>query len=437
MGALAAVLHASGRRVSGTDRDPQLAARLAAAGIAAMSDTAAAVLPEELDCLVYSDAVSDDDPQRQAARLRGIRQVSYSRALGAWLADRQAVGVAGTHGKSTTAHLLAAILAADRRDPSTVIGARRPDQPHGGRLGHGQHTVVEACEYRRNFRHLPLRAAILLSIEADHFDCFADLNEVEAAFAARIAQLPADGLLVALWDCDSTRRLAARAACRVVTCGLRRSAHWRAEGLSAHQGRYAFWLCAGPHRVGRVQLAIPGRHNVQNAVAAAALAGELGVPGGVITRSLSQFAGVARRLECHTLENAPLVDDYAHHPTEIRAALAAVREMHPGRWLRCVFQPHQHSRTVRLLDELARSLQNADEVWIAPIDRVREGPPLPTDVTAADLARRVTMLGTRARAVHREGLDCRLLAAERKGDVQVILGAGEIGKLVDELVERV
>lgn len=347
--------------------------------------------------------------------------------------------MAGTHGKSTTVAMAAEILAGAGLDPTVVYGASLVGSPCGGRAGQGEVMLVEACEYRANFLHLPPQQAVVLGIEPDHFDYYRSQAQLERAFAALAARVANGGLLLAFADCPVTCRIAAGLQCRVETFGSSPEADWSAGEVEGQQGRYRFSIARRGKHLGDVRLRIPGRHNVTNALAAAAIALASGVPGEEVCRGLSDFRGLARRLQpVGNWRGVAFVDDYAHHPTEVAAGLRAVREMYPGRRLWCVFQPHQASRTEVLLDELAASLQNADRVVVAEVFRAREGDYRPGEVTAADLGRQVARGGVEVPQVHTAQEIVRLLETRLEpGDVVVTMGAGDIGKVRDGLVERI
>jgi UDP-N-acetylmuramate--alanine ligase len=288
--------------------------------------------------------------------------------------------------------------------------------------------LIEACEYRQNFLHLRPRHAAILNIEPDHFDCYPQFDQLEDAFQRFAQSVPADGFLLVRHDCDSSRRAAAGLPCRVESFGLCDGANWSAEQLTESGGRFTFEICRLGQRLCQVRLQVPGRHNVLNALAAAALCWHNGVTAEQIAAGLASFAGLHRRLELLGMwHGATLIDDYAHHPTEVAAALAAVRGMFPHARVWCVFQPHQVSRTERLLDELAASLQNADRVLVAEIFRAREGIPRPGEITAADLAERAKSLGVEVLPGHSsEEIGQTLKTHLAVGDVVVTLGAGDM-----------
>ncbi len=474
MRALADVLVSWGWTLSGSDANAVEVSRLACAGVQGYAGHAAENVAHDTELIVYSDAVPPDNPELRRAAELGIPALSYFQMLGRLSAGRPTIAVAGTHGKSTTTAMLAHVLVRAGQDPTVLCGAAPIGATSGGRAGrlraplplaegpemrmtdgiaqcklphpipsllprpsslpNPQSTLsnpfflIEACEYRSNFLHLRPTQAAILNVELDHVDCFDSLAAVEGAFRRFAALLPEAGFLLARHDCESTRRAIQDAKCRVETFGLASGADWSATGLEADRGRFRFTLLRRGCPLCPVRLSVPGRHNVLNALAAAALAYENGVSAEEIAAGLADFPGLRRRLETlGAWRGATVIDDYAHHPTEVAAALAAVRLMHPHARVWCVFQPHQASRTARLLDELAKSLQNADNVMVAEVFRAREGVPRPGEATAADLARRAAELGAAVVPVHATAEIVEVLRTQlAPGDVWVTLGAGNM-----------
>jgi UDP-N-acetylmuramate--alanine ligase len=307
--------------------------------------------------------------------------------------------------------------------------------------------VVEACEFRQNFLHLHPTHAVILGIEPDHFDCYDSLASLEKAFSEFAASIPSDGLLLARHECLSTQRATSNLAhqqlaidhlghrhlsyrhlaCRRETFGFDADADWSAQDLHAECGCFQFSVWRRGKHVCEATLQTPGRHNVLNALAAIALVCHEGIPPREAAAALSTFAGLQRRLEVSEPgEGITVVDDYAHHPTEVSAALAAVREMFPHRRVLCVFQPHQVSRTEKLQAAFAASLQNAEKVCIANIFRAREASPRPGEITAAELAAQTRAGGVTVLPGHTsEEIGKTLENHLVLGDVLVILGAGD------------
>ncbi|MGH7134260.1 MAG: UDP-N-acetylmuramate--L-alanine ligase [Pirellulales bacterium] len=431
MRALADVLAAQGWQLSGSDLKPENPAWAAERGITVYVGHAAEQITSDAGLIVYSDAVGPENEERRRAKEIGLRQLGYPQMLGQLVRGRLGLAVAGTHGKSTTTAMAAEILVAAGLDPAVIAGAAPLGKTSGGRAGRGPPILVEACEYRRNFLHLFPRYAVVTGIEHDHFDYFASADDVEAAFAEFISRLPANGALVFNAECPRACREAGRARSRVVSFGIDCAADWRAINLVQHSGLFHFDICSPGGNICNIQLRVPGRHNVLNALAAAGLAAQLGVRQQFIQRGLERFAGLERRLErVGPWVGAVWYDDYAHHPTEIRAALAALRQMFPNRRIWCIFQPHQRSRTRALLDEFADSLQNADRIGIAEVFAAREYGGAACLELAAELAERTRERGSLVLRQHALG---RLIDEVGQqialDDVLLTLGAGDIRKV--------
>lgn len=439
MRSLAEVLLGWGWDLSGSDSCPGSAQFLGAEGVPVYSHHAEAHVPTGVELIVYSDAVTAGNPERRRGADLAIPTLSYFQMLGRLMRSRRGIAVAGTHGKSTVAAMLAGLLVRAQLDPTVVFGAAPLGRDSGGRSGGGELMLVEACEYRANFLHLRPEQAVILGIEPDHFDCFPTTEALESAFCRFAANLPDTGRLLIPQHCRASRRAAAGARCRVETFGLGAQADWSARHLRDVGGGFQFSIYRGGRPWCDVRLAVPGRHNVLNALAAVAMAGQNGLEPAEIAAGLTEFRGLHRRLEslgCYRGVN--LVDDYAHHPTEVAAGLETVRRMYPGRRLWCVFQPHQASRTQRLLDELASSLQNADRLVVAEIYRAREHAPRPGEVTAADLAARARAGGVLVEDVHAtDQILGRLCGGLAPNDVLITMGAGDIRKICHGFIDRV
>ncbi len=437
MRSLGAVLLGWGWRVSGSDLAPDPAGWLGALGVPVGRGHAASHVPPETDLVVSSDAIPAENPELRRAAELGIPTVRYFEMLGRLMSHRRGLAVAGTHGKSTTTAMAADLLVRAGLDPTVVYGAAPVGGGSGGRAGRGELMLVEACEYRANFLRLRPLHAVILAVEPDHFDCYDSLRQVERAFARFAASVPDDGLILVQKDCPSAERVTAGVQCRVETFGPTPAADWSARNLKSRRGKYAFEILRQGNHFGNAPLQIPGRHHVSNALAAAALAWHNGVRPDQVVDGLCRFRGLRRRLElvgCY--RGTVVIDDYAHHPTEVAAALQTVRRMYPGRRVWCVFQPHQASRTERLLDEFAASLKMADKVVVSEIFRARE-PAAGGGITARDLARQVRAAGGDAADVHADEMIVGLL--ERSlvpGDVLITMGAGDIRKICDELIDR-
>ncbi len=369
MSGLAGMLLKRGSRISGSDRAASIElVRLAERGALVTTRQEADSIPADTNLVVASAAIPADHPELLAARERGLPVIKYAQLLGHLMRCYDGIAVSGTHGKSTTAAWLSYVLKQAGLDPSFVIGARVPQLDGGSGVGDGPHFVAEACEYDRSFHHLAPRRAAILNIEEDHLDCYADLAAIRRSFAEFAGLIGVGGLLVYNHDDSGCREIAAQVGCRTCSFGSAAEADWRVVDVAVEEG-----LCVGDfefrgERLGRLRLGLPGRHNLENALAVAALAHDCGVPWGAIASGLSGFGGAERRLQLRgEIGGVRVLDDYAHHPTEIRVTLDAARRRYQPGCLWCVFQPHQHSRTRFLLDDFARSFAQADRVVVPDI----------------------------------------------------------------------
>lgn len=432
MRSLAHVLDEAGWAISGSDPH---AASFAVPHFELHNDHSADHVDADVDLVVYSEAVSPANLELARARQLGVPTLSYPQMLGQLMESRRGVAIAGTHGKSTTTAIAGAILTAAELDPTVIYGATPLGAVCGGRHGRGRLVLAEACEYRENFRHLSAELAVVLGIEPDHFDCYENTDALEAAFARFVRGVPADGLVLSRADCPATQRAVAELSASSETFGLTPGAVWQATQLRARQGYYSFEIRCQGRLVTDVKLHVPGRHNVLNALAAAALASHCGAAATAIRTGLERFSGLRRRLQLlGEVRSIAILDDYAHHPTEVTAGLATVRQMYADRRVWCVFQPHQVSRTWNLMSSLAESLQNADKIIVTDVFQAREdeafdGPGASRELAAqtAALGGDVTQLATKAE-IHDH-----LRRHVAAGDVVVTMGAGNIGTVAHEL----
>ncbi|MDQ3333403.1 MAG: UDP-N-acetylmuramate--L-alanine ligase [Planctomycetota bacterium] len=448
MKALAELLVGLGWKVTGSDSRASLTLeRMREQGLRVFTGHDDACLPQVVDVVAYSPAIGPENLERSEAAKRSIPQLSLPEMLGALMADRVGIAVTGTHGKSTTSAMVATVLRRAGREPSAAFGAELCGSGRSGWAGKGELLVVEGCEYRRSFLSLRPRHAVVLNVEADHFDCYADVAAVERAFEEFTSLLPENGVLVARGDCSTAMRAVSRSSARIVTFGSAEAGdYWPGDLRQAEGGTRFRLFCRGEY-LAQITLRIPGLHNVTNAVAAAAMCHELGVSPHDLREGLWDFRGVKRRFESvGSWRGRLLIDDYAHHPTAVRAVIEAVRREYPGRKVWCAFQPHQISRTVALLPEFVRALALADGVLVVPIYAAREtainGGPAETnahvaEAVASNLARAITATGTSARFL--PSLDLLAEAVDhdtRPGDVVMTMGAGDIDRVHHEFSRR-
>ncbi len=395
-------------------------------------------LDPAVDWVVVSAAVPDTNPELVAARRRGLAVVKYAQFLGELTRIREAVAVSGTHGKSTTTGMCVHLFREAGLAPSFIVGARSAQLGGSSGVGGGRHFVVESCEFDRSFLYLRPRLAAILNIERDHLDCYQDLDDIVDAFSQFAANVHPDGVLLCNADDERALQASSAARCKVETFGFSSSADWQACRLRDDLGRYAFDLHVRGTRLFSTGLSIPGRHNVSNALAAIALAHYAGAEPERLAEALFTFSGVDRRLTWRGEgQGVTILDDYAHHPTELRVTIEAARDRYRPRKLWVVFQPHQDSRTRVFMDQFAESFGQADAVMVAEVYRARDaGNPL-GQAGSAELALRICRAGGRAQYVPSlTGVVDQLLPEIREGDLVLTMGAGDVWKVADELVER-
>ncbi len=434
---LARILLARGYRVGGCDLAPgRLTEELAARGAAIYRGHDPAHL-EGVDLLVTSSAVRPDEPEYAAAVARGIPTVKRAALLGLLLRPFRTVAVSGTHGKTTTSALIAAVLLDAGLDPTAFVGGEVPALGGNARDGRGAWAVVEADEYDRSFLRLTPEVAVVTNVEADHLDIYDDLAGVMAAFAAFIALLPADGVLVVCADDPRALELAAGAPCRVVTYGLDSPADWSARDAIFDETGARFTLVAPDLDPLNINTPLSGRHNVLNTLAALAACARAGVAPTTAARTLAAFVAPGRRQEVkgRARGGALVIDDYAHHPTEIRATLSGLRARYSGKRVRVVFQPHTYTRTRATLAETGASFADADEVAIAEVYAAREKDTL--GVSGRDVVAAARASGVAAVFVPTLDDAAAWLAADDGPDVVLVtMGAGDIWKAGEQVTSN-
>lgn len=434
LSAIARVLHGWGYPVSGSDQQSSpLTDALAAEGITVMIGHSAAHV-EGADLLIISSAIREDNPEVLEAQRQGLSVVKREQFLGELTAGKVTIAVAGTHGKTTTSAMIAWILSQAGLDPTFIVGGVLQNLGTNARAGKGIHFVIEADEYDRAFLGLHPGVAVLTALEHDHPDCYPTLEEMRAAFSAFLGQVEPGGTLVVCGEDPGSRALAAQAIGQgrcLETFGLDSAWDWWAEGVRLGNSA-AFDVWRKDRQLGLCALQIPGRHNVLNALAALAASHQAGVEFGVAAAALTRFRGTERRFEVKgTVAGVTVVDDYAHHPTEIEATLSAARLKYPGMQIWAVFQPHTYSRTAALLDEFAAAFDGADHVLVTGIYAARESETL--GVSGIDVVQRMEHLD--ARYVETlEGAVAFLLEQVRAGDVVITMGAGDGYKIGEWLL---
>jgi len=434
MSGIAEVLANQGYQVSGSDLAEGAALRrLRALGVRVFVGHAAAHA-EGADAVVVSTAVAADNPEVAAARERGTPIVPRALMLAELMRLKQGIAVAGTHGKTTTTSLIASVLAEGGLDPTFVIGGRLLSAQANARLGKGDYLVAEADESDASFLYLTPVLAVVTNIDADHMETYGhDFAKLKRAFVDFVQRLPFYGVAVLCADDPNLRELRPQISKTIVTYGLAEDADVRAVDVVNAQGRMRFTARSADAPDLAVDLAVPGVHNVRNALAAIAIGREVGVDAAAIARALAEFHGVDRRFQRHGEVAIPgggsftLVDDYGHHPVEMEATLVAARASFPGRRIVLAFQPHRYSRTRDLFEDFVRVLSTVDALVLCDVYPAGEAPIVAADGRA--LARAVRVAG-KVEPVFVEGIAGMaeaILAVARAGDVVVTMGAGSIG----------
>jgi UDP-N-acetylmuramate--alanine ligase len=408
MSGIAEVLLTLGYRVTGSDaRRSETVERLERLG-AKVFVGHAAVHVEGAHVVVYSSAVARDNVEVQTARQRGVPVIGRAEMLAELMRLKYGIAIAGTHGKTTTTSMVAAVLGAGGFDPTVVVGGRVHGLGANARLGQGEFLVAEADESDGSFLKLSPTIAVVTTVDAEHLDHYADLDAIVAAFLTFVNKVPFYGSAVVCLDDPNLQRMIPRMDKRVVTYGLEAGADLMARRLSFAEMRSEFEVVHRGKSLGPVTLQVPGRHNVLNALAAAAVGLDLEMPFDKIQASLASFAGVQRRFQIRgEAQGVLVVDDYGHHPAEIRATLAAAKAGFDRRVV-TVFQPHRYSRTQHLFNDFLTAFYQSDVLIVMDIYAAGEAP-IPGDY---------------------------LCESTRAGDLVLTLGAGDVGQLGGELLKR-
>jgi UDP-N-acetylmuramate--alanine ligase len=432
MSALAELFLRRGVAITGCDAHPETAGDLQRLGVSVSGHDPAHV--DSARALVVTSAMPKDHPELVRARERGVPVIRRAEALGEVTVGRELVGVAGTHGKTTTTVMTAMALAAAGRDPTALVGGRVADWEGNLLAGSDRLYVVEADEYDRSFLALSPTVAVVTNIEADHLDIYADLADIRRTFAQFVRGARH---IVLCADDANANALSTPSSTEVVRYGITSSdARLVARDVASQHGTTTFEVVYDDERLGRAELRVPGRHNVLNALAAIGSGLVLGADLPSMARGLEGFKGAERRFQrLGEAGGISVVDDYAHHPTEIAATIAAARASFPGRRLVVAFQPHLYSRTRDFAREFGASLSAADAVFLTEIYPAREKPIEGVSASLVESAVRDSggRLQWRGR---REELADALAAFVRDGDAVITLGAGDITKTGTELLAR-
>ena len=436
MSGLAEIMLESGYEVSGSDRVLSETTDYLAAKGAAIYEGHRADNLQNVDAMVYSSAIPADNPELKRAAELGIPVIRRAEMLAEVMRLNYGIAIAGTHGKTTTTSMCAEILIAAELDPTVVVGGRLFSLKTNARLGKGEFFIAEADEYDRSFLALAPVFAIITSIEADHLDIYRDLDDIKANFVTFANKVPFYGSLIVCSDDPVIRDILPNLKPRVITYGLEGSPDFTARNLYFTELYSRFELYQKNNSLGTFEILIPGEHNVKNAIAAATVALELDIPIEKIKTGLQHFAGIERRFEIKgEYRDVLIADDYAHHPTEIKATLQAARKGYDRRLI-AVFQPHLYSRTRDFCQDFARELALADVAIVTEIYPAREEP-------IPGISGKIVFNALKkykSNNIHYidqiDKLPDFILDIAQPGDLVLTIGAGNIYRVGNELISR-
>lgn len=438
MSGLAAILLDEGFTVSGSDsHESDLTKRLEKEGAKISYQQSADNITDDIDVVVYTAAIHPSNPEFAAASAKGIPMLTRAQLLGEMMkCYRLPICVSGTHGKTTTTSMAAHVMMAADMNPTISVGGILPLIHGNYRIGGRDTFLMEACEYTNSFLSFYPKISIILDIDADHLDFFKDLDDIRHSFRKFAELLPADGTLIINADDPACKMITKNLPCEIITYSMSNKGDYTADTISYdHLGHASFRALYKGQPIGNFSLEVPGEHNVSNALAVIALSRRLGIDEQTIQEGFSSFHGTNRRFQYKgKMNGAVIIDDYAHHPTEIRATLhTAERVPHKTVW--CVFQPHTYTRTKALLPQFAEALSIADHVVLADIYAARE-----LDIygiSSRDLQAEIQKLGT----------DCDyfptfaeiedfLRKNVKEGDLVITMGAGNIVRVGEDLLQQ-
>ncbi|MBQ3482124.1 MAG: UDP-N-acetylmuramate--L-alanine ligase [Oscillospiraceae bacterium] len=433
MSSLAEVLKGMGITVTGSDmNEGSNVETLRAHGFTVYIGHRAENIAEDVDFLVRTAAAHDDNPEIVAARARGIPVFERTQAWGAISKDyRNALCIAGTHGKTTTTSMCTHINMAADRDPTVMIGGTLPLLHSGHRVGRGNTIIMEACEYYNSFLSFHPTIAVILNIEADHLDFFKDIEDIKASFRAFAERVPVDGSVIVNLDDKNAMDVVKGLNRHIMTFGLTREADVYADNISFLGENSHFDIIYNDRKYTDVTLHVPGMHNIKNALAAAAASICLGIRPTAVKYGLAGFSGAGRRFEFKGKFNgADVYDDYAHHPGELKALLDMVQTLQYKRTV-VVFQPHTYSRTAALFDDFVEELRRPDVVLLAEIFAAREKNTI--GISSSQLADRIPGANFYASF---EDLENALRSLAQPGDIILTVGAGDVYRIGEKLVKE-
>lgn len=438
MSGLAQILLKEGFRVSGSDaKHSALTQQLETLGATIYEGQRASNITDDIELVVYTAAIHEDNPEYREVIAKGIPAISRAVLLGQLMKNYEtAVAVSGTHGKTTATSMISHILLQADADPTISVGGILKAIGGNIRVGNSKTFVTEACEYTNSFLQFYPTVGIILNIEEDHLDFFKDIDDIRNSFHAFAKKLPSDGLLIINSEIENYTELTKDLSCRVVTYALHGQADYTADNISFDElARGSYTLIEHGKKTLSIQLGTTGIHNISNSLAAIAVARELGLDNTAITKGLEQFTGTDRRFELKgKLGDVTILDDYAHHPTEIAATLKTAQN-YPHDTLWCIFQPHTYTRTRALLDDFAQALTLADKVILTDIYAARETDTL--GISSRDLQKKIQELGTECQYFPTfDEVENYVLQHCVHHDLLITMGAGDVVKIGEHLLGK-
>lgn len=431
MSGLAQVLLEMGYRITGSDiREGENVRNLRKKGIEVFIGHAEENVPEDVQVVVYSSAIKEDNPEIRRAKELGIPVVSRGEMLAELFKLKEGIAVCGSHGKTTTTSMIAHILEEAGYDPTVIIGGILKRLGSNAKLGKGDLLVSEADESDGSFLKLSPAIAVITNIDREHLDYYRSLEDIRDAFSRFADSVPFYGFCVANGDDPLVKEALKGFSKKLTLYSMKGEAHVRGNFLGIEDGRYVFEIEYLGRNLGKVRLSIPGRHNLYNALASASVAFELGIPFEIVKRSLEEFRNANRRMELKGyIGDVPVYDDYGHHPTEIRAVLSTLRELFPDRRIVLAFQPHRFSRTYHLFGDFVKVLREPDVTLLTDI--YPAGEENLHKVSARKLAQEAGAVFCPKKEDLFEALTDKLKA----GDVLIFMGAGSIGRWCEEFLQ--
>ena len=437
MSGFAELLHSLGFTISGSDQnETKITKHLESLGVNVKYGQCKENITSDIDLIVYTAAISKDNEEFAASVESGIPMIDRAEMVGQVMQNYQrAIAISGTHGKTTTTSMISHVFLAAQLDPTISVGGILKAINGNLRIGQSENFITEACEYTNSFLKFHPTISIILNIEEDHMDFFKDLEDIRNSFKSFTELLPENGLLIINGDIENYKEIADVCKGKVLSYSVTdKTCNYSADNISYDDmGCGSFDLLENGEKIDHVSLSVVGEHNISNALASIALARSLKLPMEQTKEGLADFKGTDRRFQYKgDLGGITIIDDYAHHPTEIIATLdAAQKYPHNKTW--CVFQPHTYTRTKAFLDDFANALSKADKVVLADIYAAREVDP--GDISSADLMEKIHELGTEAYYFSSfDDIENFLLKNCVKGDLLITMGAGDIVKVGESLL---